>query len=275
MCRCLNVSPSGYYDWEKRPPSPRHLDNDRLLARIREIHEDSRGVIGVPRMHEDLRDAGETASKNRIARLMASAGLQGWPRKKKRGKRYPSVLPPSDVENQLQRDFTALEPEKKWVTDITELKTGEGRLYLCVVIDLFSKLVVGWSMHHRQDRQMVIRAVEMAVWQRQESCDVILHSDRGSQFRSTDYQRFLKQNSLICSMSAVGHCGDNAACEGFFGVLKRERTNRMKYPTMDAAKADIFNYIERFHNPRMRKRIARRDVEFQAFLTRGPVKQIV
>ncbi len=262
MCRCLDVSPSGYYDWEKRSPSLRQLDNDRLLRRIREIHEDSRGVIGVPRMHEDLRDAGETASKNRIARLMASAGLQGWPRKKKRGQRYPSSLPPADVENQLQRDFKALEPEQKWVTDITELKTGEGRLYLCVVIDLFSKLVVGWSMHHRQDRQMVIRAVEMAVWQRQESFDVILHSDRGSQFRSTDYQRFLKENSLVCSMSAVGHCGDNAACAGFFGVLKRERTNRIKYPTMDAAKADLFNYIERFHNPRMRKRIARRDMEF-------------
>jgi putative transposase len=268
MCRCLDVSPSGYYDWEKRSPSPRQLDNERLLRRIREIHEDSRGAIGVPRMHEDLRDAGEIASKNRIARLMASAGLQGWPRKKKRGQRYPSALPPADVQNQLQRDFTALEPEQKWVTDITELKTGEGRLYLCVVIDLFSKLVVGWSMHHRQDRQMVIRAVEMAVWQRQESYDVILHSDRGSQFRSTDYQRFLKKNSLVCSMSAVGHCGDNAACEGFFGVLKRDRTNRMKYPTMVAAKADLFNYIERFHNPRMRKRIAKRDMEFQAFSNR-------
>lgn len=268
MCRCLKVSPSGYYDWEKRSPSPRQIDNDRLLGRIREIHEDSRGIIGVPRMHEDLGEAGETASKNRIARLMASAGLQGWPRKKRRGQRYSPVLPPADVQNQLQRDFTALEPETKWVTDITELKTGEGRLYLCVVIDLFSKLVVGWSMHHRQDRQMVIRAVEMAVWQRQGNGNIILHSDRGSQFRSTDYQRFLKQSSLICSMSAVGHCGDNAACEGFFGVLKRERTNRMKYPTLDAAKSDLFNYIERFHNPRMRKRIAKRDMEFETISNR-------
>jgi putative transposase len=268
MCRCLKVSSSGYYAWEKRPPSPRQVDNDRLLGRIREIHEDSRGAIGAPRMHEDLSDEGETASKNRIARLMTTAGLQGWPRQKKWRKKYPSVLPPADVQNQLQRNFTALEPEQKWVTDITELKTGEGKLYLCVVIDLFSKLVVGWSMHHRQDRQMVIRAIEMAVWQRQANCEVILHSDRGSQFRSTDYQRFLKQNALRCSMSAVGHCGDNAACEGFFGVLKRERVHRMKYPTMDAAKADLFNYIERFHNPRMRKRIAKRDIEFQAFSNR-------
>ena len=268
MCRCLQVSPSGYYAWEQRSPSARQIDNERLLKRIRAIHEDSRGIIGVPRMHEDLCEDGETASKNRIARLMAAAGLQGWPRKKKRGQSYPPVVPPADVQNQLQRDFTALEPETKWVTDITELKTGEGKLYLCVVIDLYSKLVVGWSMHHRQDRQMVIRAIEMAIWQRRGHSDVILHSDRGSQFRSTDYQRFLKQNSLICSMSAVGHCGDNAACEGFFGVLKRERLNRTKYPTLDSAKADIFNYIERFHNPRMRKRVARRDMDFQVLLNR-------
>lgn len=152
----------------------------------------------------------------------------------------------------------ALEPETKWVTDITEIKTGEGKLYLCVVLDLFSKLVIGWSMHHRQDRQMVLRAVEMAVWQRQGSGPVILHSDRGSLFRSGDYQRLLSKNTL---MSAVGHCGDNAACEGFFGVLKRERTNRMRYPTLDSAKADLFDYIERFHNPRMRRRVAKYDMK--------------
>ena len=115
---------------------------------------------------------------------------------------------------------------------------------------------------------MVIKAVKMAIWQRQGSCEVVLHADRGSQFRSTDYQQFLKKNALPCSMSAVGHCGDNAACEGFFGVLKRDRTNRMIYPTIDSAKADVFNYIERFHNPRIRKRVAKRDINFQAFLNR-------
>ena len=120
-------------------------------------------------------------------------------------------------------------------------------------------------MHHRQDRQMVIRAVEMAIWQRQGSWSVILHSDRGTQFRSGDYQNYLKRNTLICPMNAVGHCGDNAACEGFFGVLKRERAKRKKYRTMDIAKADIFNYIERFHNPRMRRRLAKSDLAFSAF----------
>ena len=170
------------------------------------------------------------------------------------------------MRNWLERDFSALEPETKWVTDITELKTGEGKLYLCIVLDLFDQRVAGWSMHHRQDRQMVIRAVQMAVWQRQDSHPVILHSDRGSQFRSGDYQRYLATNNLVCSMSAVGHCGDNAACEGFFGLLKRERVYRMKYPTLDAARADVFEYIERFHNPRMRRRVARQDQKFSALL---------
>ena len=266
MCRCLKVSPSGYYDWEDRPASARQLDNERLLERIRQIHADSQGAIGAPRMHEDLVDEGETVGKNRIARLMAAADLQGWPRKKKRGQRGKPGLPPPGVRNLLERDFTAMEPESKWVTDITEIPTDEGKLYVCVVIDLFFKLVIGWSMHHRQDRQMVIRAVEMAIWQRQGGWSVILHSDRGGQFRSEDYQNLLKRNTLICSMSAVGHCGDNAACEGFFGMLKRERTNHRKYRTLDIAKADVFNYIERFHNPRMRRRVAKSDLEFSAVL---------
>lgn len=119
--------------------------------------------------------------------------------------------------NLLERDFSAPKPERKWVTDITEIATVEGKLFLCVVLDLYSKLVVGWSTHHHLDRQMATRAVEMAIWQRQGGWSVILHSDRGSQFTSADYQRFLARNTLVCSMSAIGHCGDNDACEGFFG----------------------------------------------------------
>lgn len=204
MCRCLKVSPSGFYDWAVRQPSVRTVENARLLRRIREIHADSQGAIGVPRMHEDLVEEGETASKNRIARLMSADGLQGWPRRKRRGQRgKPVTATPFGIRNHLARDFSALEPETKWVTDITEIGTGEGKLWLCVVVDLYSQLVVGWSMHHRQDRQMVIRAVEMAVWQRQGKDPIVLHSDRGSQFRSFDYQRFLKANNLVSSMSAV------------------------------------------------------------------------
>lgn len=129
-------------------------------------------------------------------------------------------------------------------------------------------VVVGWSMHHRQVRQMVLRAVEMAVWQRPESKQAILHSDRGTQFTSGDYQRYLKSNDLLGSMSAVGHCADNAACEGFFGMLIRERVNHRKYRTRDEARADIFFYTERFHNPRMRRRVANQDKKFTTVLNR-------
>lgn len=263
MCRCLQVSSSGYYAWERRTPSRRAVENGRLLGRIREIHQDSGGVIGAPRMHEDLRDEGMTVSLNRVARLMATDGLQGWPRRRKR--RFGrSEGRPVGVSNRLERNFSAAEPESKWVTDITEIATTEGKLYLCVVIDLYSKLVVGWAMHHRQDRHMVIRAVEAAIWQREGSEAVVLHSDRGCQFVSADYQRFLADNNLVCSMSAVGHCGDNAACEGFFGMLKRERVRHRQYRTRNEARVDLFNYIERFHNPRMRRRVAKNDQKLSA-----------
>ena len=258
MCRCLKVSPSGYYDWASRLPSPRAQDNLRLLTRIKAIHDDSGGIIGAPRMHEDLVAEGETASLNRVARIMSVNDIQGWPRKKGR-RQGRSTQRPEGIRNHLKRDFTAWEPDVKWVTDITEIATTEGKLYLCVVLDLFSKLVIGWSMHHRQDRIMAIKAVKMAVWQRQSDNEVILHSDRGSQFTSSDYQSYLKRNNLISSMSAVGHCGDNAACEGFFGVLKRERIQHRHYRTRDQARVDVFDYIERFHNPRMRRRIAVHD----------------
>jgi len=264
MCRCLRVSTSGYYDWSKRLPSARQHDNERLLSRIHALHQDSRGTLGAGRMQEDLVEEGLLASRNRVARLMALAGLQGWPRPKRRGQRAQPTLTPPGVRNLLERDFSALEPETKWVTDITEIKTQQAKLYLCVVLDLFDQRIVGWSMHHRQDRQMVIRAVQMAVWQRQERHPLILHSDRGSQFRSGDYQGYLAANGLLCSMSAVGHCGDNAACEGFFGLLKRERIYRTTYPTLDAARSDVFEYIERRHNPRMRRRRVKQDQKFSA-----------
>jgi putative transposase len=264
MCRCLEVSTSGFYAWACRKPGPRARVNARLVTRMREIHEDSLGVIGAPRMHEDLTDEGERVSLNRVARLMAGAGLQGWPRRRKRRFGGKPGVRPVGVTNLLERDFNANEPETKWVTDITEVLTDEGKLFLCVVVDLYSKLVAGWSMHHRQDRHMVVRAVQMAVWQRSGSAEVILHSDRGGQFISGTYQKFLGGNALVCSMSAVGHCADNAACEGFFGMIKRERVHHRRYRTRDEARADLFDYLERFHNPRMRRRVARRDREFAA-----------
>jgi putative transposase len=249
MCRCLKVSTSGFYDWSRRSMSRREADNQRLLARIREHHEASDGVL-----HEALSYEGETASPNRIARLMAKSGLHGIPQRR-RWRHKPSGVRPAYVRNHLARDFTALEPNTKWVTDITYIRTAEGWLYLCVVLDLFSGKVVGWSMSATQDRQLVLKAVLMAGWQRPDRQPVVLHSDRGTQFTSYEYQQFLKDHHITLSMSAVGHCGDNAPAEGFFGMLKRERVNRRRYLTRADARSDVFDYIERFHNPRIQRRI--------------------
>jgi len=263
MCRCLKVSTSGFHAWHGRAPSRRTLDNRRLLSRVRELHASSDGVMGMPRMHEQLGYEGETASPNRIARMMAADGLQGVPQRRRWFKK-PSAARPAHVVNHLERDFVSLEPNTKWVTDITYIRTAENWLYLCVVLDLYSKRVVGWSMSNIQDRQLVLNAVLMALWQRPDKERVILHSDRGTQFTSRDYQQFLSGHNLVCSMSAVGHCGDNAAAEGFFGMLKRERVNRRRYLTQAEARSDVFDYIERFHNPRMQRRLDKQDQKFIA-----------
>jgi len=254
MCRCLDVSASGYYGWRDRPLSARALDNQRLLTRIEVLHRESDGVLGAGRIWEDLRYAGETCSFNRVARLMHKQGLKGIPQKKRWQKRS-SEKRPVGIDNHLARDFRAEKPNTKWVTDITYIETAEGWLYLSGVKDLHTDVVVGWSMGHRQTRELVLQAVLMALWQRHDRSPVILHSDRGCQFTSGEYQRFLKGHHLIQSMSAVGSCADNASMEGFFGMLKRERVNRRIYRTRAEARADVFDYIERFYNPRCRRRL--------------------
>lgn len=244
-----------------REPSARAKDNARLLEKIRQCYTDSDGVMGAPRMHEALCYAGEGVGLNRVARLMAGAGLVGVPQRR-RWRRKPSGVRPIHVRNHIERDFTANEPNTKWVVDITYIRTGEGWLYLCAVLDLYSGKVVGWSMSPIQDRHLVLKAVMMASWQRADRSEVILHSDRGTQFTSAQYQQFLKDHNIVSSMSDVGHCGDNAAAEGFFGKLKRERVHRRRYLTLSAARADVFDYIERFHNPIIQRRL---DVKDQAF----------
>ena len=232
MCRCLRVSRSGYYAWAHRAPSRRQRDNTRVVGLMKEIHTESDGVIGAPRMWETLRYAGETVSRNRVARLMADHGLYGVPQRR-RWRRKPSGDRPGHVRNHLERNFAALEPNTKWVTDITYVRTAEAWLYVCVVIDLYSKRVVGWSMSRTQNRELVLKAVMMALHPRGDADEpVVLHSDRGTQFTSGAYQTFLKDHQLVCSMSAVGHCADNAASEGFFGMLKRERVHRRRYQTV-------------------------------------------
>jgi putative transposase len=219
MCRCLRVSPSGYYAWRGRPASRRRQANQRLLVRIRNLHAESDGVFGSPWLWEELRYLGESCCCNRVARLMKDDGIRGIPQRR-RWRKKPTGTRPDHVRNHLSRDFSADEPNTKWVTDITYIRTAEGWLYLSVVVDLFSGRVVGWSMSARQDRHLVLQAVLMALWQRKDRSPVILHSDRGCQFTSDEYQQFSKGHRLLSSMSAVGSCADNAAAEGFFGLLK-------------------------------------------------------
>ena len=213
-------------------------------------------------MWEELRYRGESCGRNRVARLMRQDGLRGIPQRR-RWRNKPSGVRPDHVHNHLARDFTAAEPNTKWVTDITYIRTGEGWLYLCVVVDLFSGRIVGWSMSARQDSQLVLQAVLMALWQRSDRTPVVLHSDRGCQFTSDEYQQFLKDHRIACSMSAVGSCADNAAAESFFGILKRERVNRRQYVTRSEARADVFDYIERFHNPRREQSIEERQFKIK------------
>lgn len=247
MCRLLKVSPSGYYGWRNRPMSRRGRDNAELLEQIRSIHAESDGVLGSPKVWEELGRRGQRCSENRVARLMKAAELQGIPSVRRwRGRK--SAARPEGLSNHLARDFTASEPNSKWVTDITYIRTGEGWLYLAVVLDLATRHVVGWSMRQSLDRELVLQAVLMALWQRQGSAPVILHSDRGTQYTSQEYQAFLKDHGIVSSMSGVGSCYDNAVAESFFGLLKRERVNRRNYPTRAAARADVFDYIERFYN---------------------------
>lgn len=230
MCRCLKVAPSGFHAWLVRQPSERARDNTRLLEKIRQHHADSDGVMGAPRMHEVLGYEGETASLNRIARLMAQDGLFGVPQKR-RWHHKPSGVRPAHVRNHLERDFVALEPNTKWVIDITYIKTGEGWLYLCAVMDLFSSKIVGWSMASVQDRHLVLKAVMMACWQRPERSPVILHSDRGTQFTSADYQQFLKDHHVALSQWCIW-CG--------------------VYSSHDEVRPDVFQCIERFYSPKRR-----------------------
>lgn len=258
MCRLLKVSSSGFYEWHDRKLGVRQQENARLILKIKSIHEESDGVFGSPRVYDELKLNGETCSINRVARLMKQQAIVGIPSKQQWRKRK-STLRPGDIRNHLNRDFVADKENTKWVTDITYIRTGEGWLYLAVIIDLFDGQVIGWSMSSRMEKQLVIQAVLMALWRKQDKESVILHSDRGSQYTSHEYQQFLKDHQIVSSMSAVGSCYDNAAAESFFGVLKRERVNRRQYVTRTQARSDVFEYIEVFYNPRKRSKLNKTD----------------
>jgi len=246
MCRILRVARAGFYAWLHKPLSDRAIEDLRLLELIRASYAASRGVYGAMRVFQDLREAGETCGKHRVARIMRInkiKALRGYKSPRAIAGR-PSIIAP----NRLQREFTVEHPDRAWVTDITYIRTWQGWLYLAVVVDLYSRMVVGWSMKPTMTRELVLDALVMALWRRRPQQKVMIHSDQGSQYGSDDWQRFLKANNLEPSMSRRGNCWDNAVAESFFSSLKKERIKRRIYKTRDLARADVFDYIESFYN---------------------------
>ena len=248
MCRMLEVHFSGFYAWLKEPLSRRALEDVRQTRLIQQAWSDSGKVYGYRKLADDLRDQGERVSENRVARLATLAGIAaqiGYRRRPGRYRGKPAIV----AENRLEQRFEASVPDQVWVTDITYIKTHEGWLYLCVVIDLFSRRVVGWSAQSRMTTDLALQALLMAIWRRKPNGPVTVHSDQGSQFTSREWQSFLAQHNLEPSMSRRGNCHDNAVAESFFQLLKRERIRRRTYSTRDAARQDVFEYIEMFYNP--------------------------
>jgi len=246
MCRVLNVARSGFYAWLCKPLSDRAIEDQRLLVQIRASYVASSGVYGSPRIFLDLREAGETCGRHRIARIMRAnkiKALRGYKAPRMIAGR-PSIIAP----NRLQREFTVEQPDRVWVTDITYIRTWQGWLYLAVVMDLYARKVVGWSMKSSLARELVIDALLMAVWRRKPHHKVLIHSDQGSQYGSDDWLRFCSTHNLEPSMSRRGNCWDNAVAESFFSSLKKERIKKRIYKTRDLARADVFDYIEVFYN---------------------------
>jgi len=249
MCRVLDVTRSGYYAWLKDPISNRAQEDARLLRLIRASFVASHGIYGAPRVFLDLREAGETCSKHRVARLMRINGIRaayGY------GTRRYSVSKPSTlIPNSLLRNFTVSKRNTAWVTDITYIRTWQGWLYLAVVMDLFSRKIVGWATRPTIARELVLDAVMMAVRRRRPK-QTLIHSDQGSQYGSDDWRRLCKTNGLEPSMSRRGNCYDNAVAESFFSSLKKERIKKRIYKNRELAIADIADYIETFYNPTRR-----------------------
>ena len=252
MCQTLSVTPGGYYAWLKRPESERSAMDRKLTAAIRTSFADSDRTYGARRVRRDLHAWGQPCGVHRVQRLMSTAQLVARPKRRHRpcdtGIRPEHAIAP----NLLARQFGAMAPNCKWVADFTYLWTAEGWLYVAVVLDLFSRRIVGWSMSTQMTAQFVADAMLMAIWRRGPKQALLHHSDQGSQYTSEQFQQLLAHHGVTCSMSRSGDCWDNAAMESFFSTLKIERTHRNNYRTRDEAKADVFDYIERFYNPRRR-----------------------
>ncbi len=250
MCRALGVSPSGYYGWRSRPLSARGQADAELTVRIRAIHERSRGTYGVPRVHVELVSEGIHVSRKRVARLMRLAGLEGVSRRKgwKTTVRDDEARPAPDL---VEREFAADGPDRLWVADITYIPTWAGFLFLAVVLDAWSRRVVGWAMETHLRTELVLEALNMAVWQRQPH-GVIHHSDQGCQYTSVAFGKRCREAGVRPSMGSVGDCFDNALCESFFATLECELLDRCRFRTQTEARLAVFEFIEGWYNSQRR-----------------------
>lgn len=252
MCRVMGTSRSGLYAWQHRPRiSARKAANARLFNRIRQLHQESRGTYGSPRIYKDLREEGQVVGENRVARLMRKNGLSARIKRRYRHTTTSNHDYPV-AKNLLDRQFDVDRPNQVWATDITYVGTQEGWLYLGVVMDLYSRRIVGWSMGNNMKTSLVLNALHMALGHRFPDEHLLHHSDRGSQYASRIYQKALEENQITCSMSRKGDCYDNAVVESFFGTLKTELVHRQTWPSRDAARLAIHEYIEVFYNRKRR-----------------------
>jgi putative transposase len=251
LCRALRVTRSGYSAWKRRSLSLRSRQEQNLLIEIRAAHQQSRGTYGSPRIHQELRARAVACSRNRVARVMRKYEVTARPLRRyvtTTDSNHPLPVAP----NRLGQKFTAEQPNTHWSADITYLWTGEGWLYLAVVLDLFSRRVVGWSMQETLDRSVVLTALEGALIQRKPQAGLICHSDRGSQYASGDYRALLSEAGAHCSMSRKGNCYDNAPVESFFASLKRELIHCCSFATREKARSAVFEWIAVWYNRKRR-----------------------
>ena len=247
MCRVLGVSCSGYYAWRKRPPSKRARKDAMLTKKIRQIHDNSRGTYGSPRVHAALQAEGIRVGKKRVARLMKEADLRGVSRRKRPSTtiQEEGARPAPDL---VERDFSAEKPDQLWVADITYVPTDRGYLYLSVVLDAFSRRVVGWAMADHLQTELVLKALDMAAQQRDPE-KTVHHSDQGSQYTAVGFGQRCKDAGVRPSMGSVGDCYDNAMCESFFATLECELIERKSYATRPEARLSVFDFVEGWYNP--------------------------
>lgn len=248
MCRMLGVSRSGYYDWRSRPPSQRQRADATLTEKIRQIRDRSRRTYGYPRVHAELRAIGVRCSRKRVARLMRKAGLKGCLRgcrRKRTTRRDGSAMPAPDL---VRRNFAAEAPDRLWVADITYVKTEEGFLYMSFVLDAYSRRLVGWAMATHLRTELVVDALQMAIWRRKPQAGLIHHSDQGVQYTSLSFGKRLEESGIVPSMGRVGSAYDNALAESFVATLKTELLYRNSWSTQGCARVAIFEYLEGFYN---------------------------